>query len=112
MNQPQNSKRPTVITILCVFGFITGIFVIPLALSDNAQSIGPWYPPVLIAGGVVGFICHIGFWLMRKWAVWTYVAFVIVNQIIFMVQGVWSPLALIIPAIYISIIAIYYKRMR
>ena len=49
---------------------------------------------------------------MRKWAVWTYVAFVIVNQIIFMVQGVWSPLALIIPAIYISIIAIYYKRMR
>jgi len=41
------ATRPTAITVICVIGFIGGLFTIPLIFTDIARNIGAWYPPYL-----------------------------------------------------------------
>ncbi len=48
---------------------------------------------------------------MKRWGLYGYVAFVILNQIIMFSTGTWLPMALIAPAIIIAILALYFKRM-
>lgn len=48
---------------------------------------------------------------MKRWAVFTYTGFVILNQIILMITGNWSFLALLLPGIVIAIGFKYLPRM-
>lgn len=104
--------RPIPITILCVVCAIGVVFVIPMIFSDVAQSIGAWYPPCLAASAVIGAACTVGFWLMRRWALYLYTAMFVINQIVLLAMGVWSMTALVLPAIVIGIGFAYYGRMR
>jgi hypothetical protein len=105
-------KRPVVITIICVISAIGAILVVPLIFSETARSIGPWYPPLLAGSAVIGLACTVGLWMMRKWAVYAYTAFAAINQVIMIMTGIWTPLALVIPGIVIVIMFIYLSRMR
>jgi hypothetical protein len=98
-----NTSRPTAITVICVIGFIGGLFTIPLIFTDIARHIGAWYPPYLGFSAVVGFVCMIGLWKMRRWAVFAYTGFCALNQIVMIAMGVWSIFALLIPGIVIAI---------
>jgi hypothetical protein len=64
-------------------------------------------PPYLGLSVIVGFICMVGLWKMKKWAAYAYTAFVITNQIVFVAMGVWTIMALVIPAIVVGI-ALYH----
>ena len=108
----KSSRRPTAITVICVIGFIGALFTIPLIFSDIARKIGTWYPPFLAFTAVVGFICMVGLWKMRRWAVFTYTGFAALNQIVMLAMGVWSILALLIPGIVIAIGFTYLSKMR
>src|SRR5271163_3148309 len=91
--------RPIPITILCVLSAIGVVFVIPLIFTDATRSIGAWYPPYLAASAVIGAACTVGFWIMRKWAAYLYIAMFVVNQIALLAMGIWSVFALVIPLI-------------
>jgi hypothetical protein len=97
-------KRPTAITIICVMGFIGAVFTIPLIFSHKTNHIGSWYPAYLILSSIIGFLCMIGLWNMKKWAAYTYTSFVGLNQIILITMGVWNPISLIIPAIVVGVV--------
>ena len=105
-------KRPIPITIICVISFIGALVAVPMIFSDVASAIGAWYPPLLAVSCVIGLVCTIGLWMMRKWAVYTYTAFAALNQVIMIVMGIWNPLALVIPGIVIVVMFIYISRMR
>lgn len=107
-----SASRPTAITVICVIGFIGGLFTIPLIFTDIARNIGAWYPPYLAVSGVVGFVCMVGLWKIRRWAVFTYTGFVALNQIVMLAMGVWSVFALLIPGIVIAIGFIHLSKMR
>ena len=107
-----NVSRPTVVTVLCVIGFIGGLFAIPMVFSDIARKIGAWYPPYLAFSCLVGFVCMVGLWKMRRWAVLTYTGFVALNQIVMFAMGVWSVSALIIPGIFVGIMFSQISKMR
>lgn len=94
-----SSTRPLPITIICVGGFIGAFLTIPSALSDAARSIGAWYPPALLLSGAGGFACMVGFWKMRRWAVFTYTSFCTLNLIILFLMGLWNPLLISFPGI-------------
>jgi len=95
--------RPTSITIVCILGLLGALISIPLIFTDVARSIGAWYPPYLAFSAVVGAVCMIGFWIMRKWSVFAYTAFCALNQIVLLAEGHWNVLALVIPGIVIGI---------
>src|SRR5277367_6366623 len=104
--------RPIPITILCILSAIGVVFVIPLIFSDAARSIGAWYPPCLAASAIIGAACTVGFWLMRRWALHLYTAMAVINQIVLLATGIWTIMALILPAIAVAIGFAYYARMR
>ena len=103
MNDTQATARPIAITIICVLGFIGAALSIPLVFSDLARAVGSWYPPFLAFSALVGLVCMIGLWKMKKWAVFAYTAFVVLNQVILIAMGLWTVFALIIPGIVIAI---------
>ena len=104
--------RPIAITILCVLSAIGVVFVIPVIFTDVARTIGAWYPPYLAVSAVIGAVCTVGFWLMRRWALYLYTAMLVINQIVLLMMGVWTIMALILPAIVVGIGFAYYSRMR
>jgi hypothetical protein len=104
--------RPIPITILCVVSAIGVVFCIPLIFSDAARSIGAWYPPSLAASAIIGAVCTVGFWLMRRWALYLYTAMMVINQIVLLAMGVWMIKALILPAIVVGIGFAYFSRLR
>jgi hypothetical protein len=104
--------RPIPITVLCVLSALGVLFVIPMIFSDVAWSIGAWYPPCLALSAVVGAACTAGFWLMRRWALYLYSAMFVINQIVLLAMGVWTIMALILPAIVVAIGFTYFSRMR
>jgi hypothetical protein len=104
--------RPVLITILCVISAIGLTFTIPLIFSAGARAIAAWYPPFLAIATIVGAICTVGFWLMKKWSVYLYAAMFVINQVVMMAMGVWTIPALLIPAIVIGIAFIYLPQMR
>jgi hypothetical protein len=97
----EKAKRPTSITVICVIGFVGALISLPLIFSPIAQQIGSWYPPYLGFSSVVGLVCMVGLWTMKKWAAYGYTGFVALNQIVMLAMGVWNVLALLIPAVVI-----------
>jgi hypothetical protein len=104
--------RPVPITVICVLGAIGVVLVIPMIFSEAARLIGAWYPPFLALSAVIGAACTVGFWLMRRWALYLYTAMGVINQIVLLAMGVWSIMALVLPAIVIGIGFAYVSRMR
>ena len=102
----ERAKRPTSITIICVIGNLGMLIAVPLIFSPIAQQIvaqqiGSWYPPYLGFSSVIGLVCMVGLWMMKKWAAYTYTGFVALNQIVLLAMGAWNVLALLIPAVVI-----------
>jgi len=104
-------KRPVVITVICIIMVIGAIFVIPAIFSDMARSIGAWYPPCLAISAVIGLVCMIGLWMMKKWSIILYTAFVAVNQVVMLAMGAWNVLALLIPAVVIVVGLSQFSKM-
>ena len=103
--------RPIPITIMCVILAIGLVYAIPVIFSDAARAIGAWYPPFLAIATIVGAICTVGFWLMKKWSVYLYTAMVVVNQVVMIGMGVWTIKGLLLPAIVVVIAFAYLSRM-
>lgn len=104
-------KRPTVITIICVLGFVGAAVTLPLIFSDRARQIGSWYPPYLAFSAAIGFVCMLGLWRMKKWAAYSYAGLTVLSQIVLFTMGVWSIMALIIPVIVVGIALTHVKKM-
>ena len=97
----EKAKRPTSISVICVIGFIGAVFTVPMVISPMAQQIGSWYPPFLGLSAVIGAFCMVGMWMMKKWAAYTYIGFVALNQVVLLAMGVWNIMTLLAPAIVI-----------
>ena len=106
-----NTKRPTAITIVCAIGFFGALITVPLIFSDIAKSIGAWYPPYLAFSAMIGAICFIGMWKMKKLGAYLYAGLVGLNQIVMLATGIWSLGALLLPGIVVAITLYYSKSM-
>ena len=49
---------------------------------------------------------------MRRWALYLYTAMMVVNQVVLLAMGVWTIMALILPAIVVAVGFAYVSRMR
>jgi hypothetical protein len=49
--------------------------------TEIARAIAPWNPALMGVNVVIGLVCMIELWMMRKWAVYVYTAFAAVNQV-------------------------------
>jgi hypothetical protein len=97
-------KRPTSITVICIIGFVGLLFSIPLIFLPTTRQLASWYPAYLAISVVIGAVCMVGLWMMKKWAAYAYTIIFVVNQIILIAAGFWNIIGLVIPAIVIFFI--------
>jgi hypothetical protein len=93
--------RPTSITVICILGFLGALVTIPALLLARRLHLPAWYPPYLGVSAVIGLVCMVGLWRMRKWAALTYAAFAVLNQVVLIATHQWNVLALLIPAVVV-----------
>ena len=110
-SQPAN-KRPVIITVICIIGFIGALFAIPLIFSSFAANVGAWYPPFLGLTTIVGIASFVGLWRMRSWGLYLYLAMFIIGQVVMMAMHVWSPFSTLLPIIVLVIGFCYRSRMQ
>ncbi len=104
-------KRPGIITVICVIGFVGALFTIPFIFSDTAKMISSWYPIYVAFSVIVGLVSMVGLWMMKKWGIITYTSFVGINQVVLIIFSVWNIFAIIIPGIIIAIGFSKFKEM-
>lgn len=104
-------RRPLPITIICILGGVGAIAAALVLFSGEAAKIAPWYPALLGSSVIIGVVCFVGLWMMRRWAVYVYAGFALVMQGIMLATGIWSPAAFILPAIVIAVMFAYLSRM-
>ena len=105
------SRRPIAITIICIIGLIGAVIALPMIFSQPSKDLGSFYQFYLGFSTCVGIVSMVGLWKMKKWAVWLYSGFVIINQVILLYLGTWNFFALLIPGIFIGMSLYYVKRM-
>jgi hypothetical protein len=104
-------RRPLAVTIICVVMGLGSLVVIPFFFSGFVWKIGTWYPPYLAASAVLGFVCMLGLWKMRRWAALVYAAATAINQLLLILTGLWTTFALL-PVVATVVMLLYLGKMR
>jgi len=106
------NKRPTAITVICILGVIGALITIPMIFSPMIRQFGTWYPPFLALSTLIGLVCMVGLWQMKRWAVYTYIGMVVVSTVVLVATGLWNLFALVGPAIVIFFALRHLAEMR
>jgi hypothetical protein len=110
-------KRPIAITVICILGFACtllfwGVFLSYINAFFRAfQKIGTWYFPYMIFSTIIGVVCFVGLWHMRKWALYVYTVLGAINLIVLIALHT-SLVTIIVSIIFISIMWLYKNRMK
>ncbi len=106
--------RPTIITIICILGYLWIVFTFPGVFSPETKKLGDWIPAIygLIIAGT--FISFIGIWNMKRWGVEWYIAFFCIKIIYFVLTdqlGISSYVGIFFSVSFIITLFFYYKKM-
>jgi len=107
-NKTTKSRRPSTITLISVLAVYGGIMLFWFIFQAGVQGFGIGNTIFYGFGGIMFIVCGIGFWLMKKWAVYLYAVFAVSNQIVLLLTGKWTVMTLVIPAI---IVFVGYKNL-
>lgn len=99
----EKPKRPSSITLIGVLAIYAGLLSFYFVFREDIQGLGLGNTLFFILGGIIFLVCGIGFWMMKKWAVYTYMGFAIIDQIILLLIGRWNLIGLLIAIIVIYV---------
>src|SRR6218665_1996893 len=111
MNQSTKASRLVAITFVCTVAFVWASLSIPFIFFSGSKTIGGWYPPYLAFTVVASYVSAFGIWSMKKWGVYAYLAFNIINQVVLISMGMWTLFSILIPAIVIGVTYTHLKNM-
>jgi hypothetical protein len=94
------ANRPisiTLISLWLLFGALTTAWLIFRGYGASFIS-----DTVLIAvGGLVSLACGTGFWFMKKWSLFIYAVYGLLNQVALLALGRWNLFSLLVLAIIV-----------
>lgn len=109
------AKRPSSITLLSVFEIVGGFslvyFMFSPGIQNSVQDRGVWETLFFAFSGLVLFVSGVGFWLMKRWALYTFVVFAIMSQVYVLAVGRWNVLSLLILAVPIFVGYKHFSKM-
>ena len=117
-------RRPTIITILCVLGFIgTFVALIQLPSMTDRLGVGIGFALWTLFLRALGFLHYIGLWMMKRWNVLVYAFSYIVSLISWAFTGFKLPVlsggivvgvaafTIVFTFFYWGVLVYYYRRM-
>ncbi|PLK45361.1 hypothetical protein [Emticicia sp. TH156] len=112
MNQSSETSRPAAITFICTVAFVWATLTVPLIFYSTTKAVGPWYPPYLAFSVAASYLGTGGIWLLRKWGLYVYAGFHLINQIVLISAGMWTLFSILVPAIVIGVAYTHLKLMK
>ena len=104
-------KRPLLISIVCIIGFIWIVFSLPAVFSPSIKKLGDWYPALFGIIVASSFIAFIGVWNMKQWGCRLFIITFFIKEILLILINDISYVGLIVSVFIISSTVAYYKRM-
>jgi hypothetical protein len=106
-------KRPVILSIVCIIGWILVVFSFIYAFSPGIKKIGEYYPAIYSFIVCLQFISFVGIWYMKKWGPHLFIASFFLKNILLVCMGTFTAIdaVFIIDIIFIIILFFYYKRM-
>lgn len=105
------NKRPKLLSIVCVLGFIWIVFSFPAVFSPYMKKLGSWYPAILGLIVAANFISLIGVWHMKRWGVHLFVISFFTKEILQVLINDLNYFGISASIIFIVIMLLFYKRM-
>jgi len=108
------NKRPGIIAVICILGFIFILCGFPIVFSHSTRKMGVWFPALFGSMLALKFISMVGIWHLKKWGPKFYILIVGLSLIIKVLLGVdgFSDGFTGFYAIIVMIICmVYYPRM-
>ena len=107
-------KRPRIITIICILGFISVIFTFPAVYSPSVKKIGDFVPALYGFIVACSFISYIGLWHMKQWGVQLFL-FIFFVKTLFLIlindTGAGTITGIILTAVFGIILIRFYPKM-
>ncbi|MBL0328294.1 MAG: hypothetical protein IPP64_02470 [Bacteroidetes bacterium] len=104
-------KRPVLIRIICILGFIWIVFSFPSVFSPSVKKLGDWYPALFGLIVASSFISYIGVWHMKRWGVQLFaITFFVKEALLFLVNDISYP-GIVISTFFLVSMLLFYKRM-
>lgn len=104
-------KRPVVLSIVCILGFIWIVFSFPAVFSPSVKKLGDWYPALFGLIVAASFISYIGAWYMKRWGVNLFIITFFIKEIILIFIDDVSYVGILFSVFFISSMLSFYKRM-
>lgn len=102
-NQPSEQEvsryRPLGVMLGAMLMFMSSAWMLPFALlSAEGGGIALGHDLLLALGTTVGVVSSMAFWMLKRWAVFTYITAMLVANVAFALLGQWTVFAALIPA--------------
>ncbi|HEY6160381.1 MAG TPA: hypothetical protein VI112_04135 [Bacteroidia bacterium] len=110
----KGAKRPALISIACIIGFLWITCTFPGVFSPSIKKIGDWAPAIYGFIIASSFISFVGIWHMKKWGVHLYVITISLKESFFFsidYLDILSIIGIVFSVIFIIIFTSYYSRM-
>jgi len=102
-NETTNVKRPSSISLISSFLILGGILSFWFVFRAGIQNFGIGNTIVFLADGIVWIVCGVGLRLMKKWAVYLFAIFAVVEQVYLVLAGKWNLFSLILFAVVVFV---------
>jgi hypothetical protein len=66
-------KRPKILTLICIFGYISALLTFPQVFSPPVKKLGALIPALYGILVALHFISCVGIWYLKKWGVQLYI---------------------------------------
>jgi membrane protease YdiL (CAAX protease family) len=76
-------KRPKVLSLICILGFLWIVFTFPGMFSPATKKMGDWVPAIYGLLIALSFISFIGIWNLKRWGVELYIGVFFAKMIFF-----------------------------
>ncbi len=67
-------KRPRIISIICILGYLSVVFTFPQVFSPQIKKLGTFMPALYGILVAINFIACVGLWYLKRWGVELYLA--------------------------------------
>ena len=107
-------KRPRIITIICIIGYLTMLFSFPQVFSPAIKKLGLFVPAIYGVLVAAQFIAYVGLWFFKQWGVQLYLITFFARMLFFILSGQHGALVYagaVVSVLFVIPMLKYYRQM-
>jgi hypothetical protein len=107
-------KRPAIITVICIAGFLSVVFTFPQVFSPPVKRLGVYVPAVYGILVAAHFMACVGLWYFKQWGAQLYLLAFFARTIFYILTGQTGGLfaaGLAVHLVFVLFLVRYHARM-